>query len=358
MKLSSKRIKAGLAVASSIALVMGVSVVAAPAQAAGTYKIGVSNSWAGNSWRETMVCAIKAEATLSGKVASVTVLSRNTDAAGQSADIRTLKTAGVNAIIVNSGDPAANNAAIAEAVAAGIKVIAVDNAVTAPNTTLVSNDQVEYGRAGAAALAKAMNFKGNVLYMRGASGAGADTDRDTGFKAEMAKYPKIKITKEVFTNWDWATGGTLASQLLVPGKFQGVWTSGIDYNIVTTMTTKLKGKYIPVVGSDNNEFMKLTKELAPKGFVGIVVPNPAIIGGAALKVAVDLLDGKTVASKNLLTPKALTYKDNKAEIDSRIVASQEAGFSATLSLPGYTTFTPTQLFRCKAPQDSDDGARA
>jgi ribose transport system substrate-binding protein len=358
MKLGSKRIKAGLAVASSIALVMGVTVIAAPAQAAATYKIGVSNSWAGNSWRETMVCAIKAEATLSGKVASVTVLSRNTDAAGQSADIRTLKTAGVNAIIVNSGDPAANNAAIAEAVAAGIKVIAVDNSVTAPNTTLVSNDQVEYGRAGAAALAKAMNYKGNVLYMRGASGAGADTDRDTGFKAEMAKWKNIKITKEVFTNWDWATGGTLANQLLVPGKFQGVWTSGIDYNIVTAMTSKLKGKYIPVVGSDNNEFMRLTKTLAPKGFVGIVVPNPAIVGGAALKVAVDLLDGKTVASKVLLTPKALTYKANKAEIDARIVASQEAGFSATLSLPGYTTFTPTQLFRCKAPQDSDDGARA
>ena len=104
--------------------------------------------------------------------------------------------------------------------------------------------------------------------------------------------------------------------------------------------------------------MKLTKSLAPKGFVGIVVPNPAIVGGAALKVAIDLLDGKTVASKNLLKPVALTYKANKAEIDSRIVASQEAGFSATLSLPGYTTFTPTQLFRCKAPQDSDDGARA
>jgi len=228
MKLSSKRIKAGLAVASSISLVLGASLVAAPAQAAGTYKIGVSNSWAGNSWRETMVCAIKAQATLSGKVASVTVLSRNTDAAGQSADIRTLKTQGVNAIIVNSGDPSANNAAIAEAVAAGIKVIAVDNAITAPNTTLVSNDQVAYGRVGAEALFKAMGGKGNVLYMRGASGAGADTDRDTGFKEALAKYPKIKVTKEVFTNWDWATGGTLASQLLVPGKFQGVWTSGID----------------------------------------------------------------------------------------------------------------------------------
>jgi hypothetical protein len=72
---------------------------------------------------------------------------------------------------------------------------------------------------------------------------------------------KSRFAKEVFTNWDWATGGTLANQLLVPGKFQGVWTSGIDYNIVTAMTTKLKGKYIPVVGSDNNEFMKLTRAL-------------------------------------------------------------------------------------------------
>jgi ribose transport system substrate-binding protein len=68
MKLSSKRIKAGLAVASSISLVLGASLIAAPAQAAGTYKIGVSNSWAGNSWRETMVCAIKAQASLSGKL--------------------------------------------------------------------------------------------------------------------------------------------------------------------------------------------------------------------------------------------------------------------------------------------------
>ncbi len=358
MKLGSKRIKAGLAVASSIALVMGVTVIAAPAQAAATYKIGVVNGWSGNSWRETMVCAIKAEATLSGKVASVTVLSHNATNAEQAADIRTLKTQGVNAIIANLNDPSASNAAIAEAVAAGIKVIAVDNSTTAPSTTLVSNDQVAYGRVGAEALAKAMNYKGNILYMRGISGAAADTDRDLGFKEVIAKYKNLKVTKEVFTGWDYATGGTQATQLLVPGKFQGVWTSGIDYPIVNAMKTKLKGKYIPVVGSDNNEFLRQTATLASKGFVGIVVPNPAIVGGAALKVAVDLLDGKTVAAKNLLNPKALTYKSNKADIDARYVASQEATFSATLSLPGYTTFTPTQLFRCKAPQDSDDGARS
>ncbi|MTA17212.1 MAG: LacI family transcriptional regulator, partial [Actinobacteria bacterium] len=63
MKLGSKRIKSAVAVSASVALAMGVTVFAVPAQA-NNYKIGVSNSWAGNSWRETMVCAIKAEATL------------------------------------------------------------------------------------------------------------------------------------------------------------------------------------------------------------------------------------------------------------------------------------------------------
>ncbi len=354
MKLSNKRSTAIFAAVSVVSLMVTMAGVVTPANAAATYKIGVSNNWAGNAWREEMVCAIKAEATLSGKVAKVTVLSRNTDSAGQSADVRSLITQGVNAIIINSGDSSANNPAIAEAVAAGIKVIAVDNSITAPNTTLVSNDQVAYGAAGAEALAKAMNYKGNILYMRGISGAGADTDRNTGFRSVIKKYPNLHVTKEVFTGWDWTKGGQLANQLLAPGKFQGVWTSGIDYPVVQAMQTRLKGKYIPVVGADNNKFVGMTASLASKGFVGIIVPNPAIVGGAALKVAIDALDGKSVAAKNLLHPVALTYAKNKALIDSLYFAAQDANFSSTVALKGYTTFTPAQLFRCRAPQDDPE----
>jgi ribose transport system substrate-binding protein len=354
MKLSNKRSTALFAAVSVVGLIVTMAGVVTPANAAATYKIGVSNNWAGNAWREEMVCAIKAEASLSGKVAKVTVLSRNTDSAGQSADVRSLITQGVNAIIINSGDTSANNPAIAEAIAAGIKVIAVDNSISAPNTTLVSNDQVAYGAAGAEALAKAMKYKGNILYMRGISGAGADTDRDTGFKSVIKKYPNLKVTKEVFTGWDWTKGGQLANQLLAPGKFQGVWTSGIDYPVVQAMQTRLKGKYIPVVGADNNKFVGMTASLASKGFVGIIVPNPAIVGGAALKVAIDLLDGKTVGAKNLLHPVALTYAHDKALIDSLYFAAQDANFSSTVALKGFTTFTPAQLFRCRAPQDDPE----
>ena len=347
--------KSFIALSSVATLIMGLAFTGeAGASAAATYKIGVSNSWAGNAWREEMVCAIKAEATLSGQVASVLVASRNTDAAGQSSDIKGLADQGVNAIIVNSGDTVQNNVAIQYAQDKGVKVVAVDNSVTAPGTTFVANDQVKYGAVGAEALAKAMNYKGRVLYMRGASGAGADTDRDKGFKAVMAKYPNMKIGKEVFTNWDWAKGGELANQLLVPGKFQGVWTSGIDYPVVNAMKIRLKGKYIPLVGADNNEFVRQTIELASKGFVGIVVANPAVVGGYALRVALNLLDGKTVAASNLLNPAAWTMKSNARDIQSHYYKDQEPAFSSSTSIPGKTTFTAAQLFRCRAPQDSPE----
>ena len=70
--------------------------------------IGISNTVQGNGWREEMVCAMKAQALASGKVASLNIAHRNTDAAGQLEDIRNLIEAGVNAIVVNPANPTAS----------------------------------------------------------------------------------------------------------------------------------------------------------------------------------------------------------------------------------------------------------
>ena len=65
------------------------------------YTIGVSNTLVGNGWREGMICSIKAQALTSGQVSSLRIAHRQTDTAGQIADIRTMISAGVNAIIIN-----------------------------------------------------------------------------------------------------------------------------------------------------------------------------------------------------------------------------------------------------------------
>ena len=165
------------------------------------YTIGVSNTVQGNGWREEMICAIKAQALASGKVAKLNIAHRNTDAAGQLEDLRNLISAKVDAIVVNPADPAGIQAALAEATAAGIVVVAVDQAVTEPSAYIISNNQEQYAYLGAKWLFEQLGGKGSVVYMRGAAGASADSDRDKGFKKALAEFPDIKVAQETFTGW-------------------------------------------------------------------------------------------------------------------------------------------------------------
>jgi ribose transport system substrate-binding protein len=91
----------------SLLALVAVGVTAAVTASARTgstqakYVLGVSNTLVGNGWREEMICSIKAQARASGKVSSVKVANRNGGPAEQSADLRNLISAGVNAIVVN-----------------------------------------------------------------------------------------------------------------------------------------------------------------------------------------------------------------------------------------------------------------
>ena len=217
--------------------------------------IGVSNTLVGNGWREEMICSIKAQAKASGKVSKVIVANRNGGPAEQIADIRNLISAGANAIIINPSSGNALNAVIAQAAARGIQVVSVDQRVTAPQAHNVTNDQVAYGRLGAEWLFKQMGGKGNVVEMRGIAGVPADTDRHTGFKQALKKYPNIKVVKSTFMGWDFATAGKQMLDILNSGvQVDGVWNSGADYTVISAFKTAGK-PLVPIVGADNNEFL-------------------------------------------------------------------------------------------------------
>ncbi|HEV7957562.1 MAG TPA: substrate-binding domain-containing protein, partial [Marisediminicola sp.] len=177
------------------------------------YVIGVSNTLAGNGWREEMICAVKAEAVASGQVSKVIAISKNGGPTEQIQDLQNLISQGVDAIIVNPADREKLNPIIEEAEAQGIVVVAVDSPVTAESAYVAVNDQVEWGRLNAAWLAEAMGGTGEILYMRGIDGVPADTDRDTGFKEALAGFPDITY-KTVWTGWDYTKGGEIAVQEL------------------------------------------------------------------------------------------------------------------------------------------------
>jgi ribose transport system substrate-binding protein len=314
------------------------------------YKIGISNTVQGNGWREEMVCAMKAQALVSGKVASLNIAHRNTDAAGQLEDIRNLIQAGVNAIVVNPANADGINAAIKEATDAGIVVVAVDQAVTEPSAYILSNNQEQYAYIGAKWLFETMGGKGSVVYMRGAAGAGADNDRDAGFKRALAEFPDVKVAQEVFTGWQQDQGKQQILDYIATGvPFEGVWTSGID-NVIVDAFVESGTPLVPIVGADNAGFVGQLATV--EGLVGAAVTNPGSVGGAGVELAIQILDGQKPASNTVLVDPSLwanNTDDGKAQIAAAQNPNLDPEWPVSVSIPGWTTYSMDEIIACKGP---------
>ena len=104
---------------------------------------------------------------------------------------------------------------------------------------------------------------------------------------------------------------------------------------------------MPVVGADNNEFLK--QLMTVKGLRGAAVTNPATIGGVGAAIAIKLLQGKTVPKWVKLTPQVWDNgtADGKAEIKANYSPSRAPTYSARLQIKPWTTYTTKQLFACK-----------
>ena len=330
------------------------------------WKIGYSNAGGvGNGFREEQVCTAKAEALASGQVSELTTIHRNTDAAGQLQDIRDLIAKGVDAIVFNPSDPDALTPALQEAQAAGIKTISVDAYVNDPNTYNLYNNQVQYAYLGAKWLFEQLGGKGNVYYMRGIAGHPADSDRDIGFKKALAEYPDIKVVptaEGVFTKWDSPTATQLMNDFIASGeydKIQGIWTSGMDGEIVDAIKAANK-PFVPVVGADRGVFVEPLLDAAGyPGLTGAAVTNTAAVGGAGVGLALKLLNGEAVQTDPtapkpntvLLTP---VVADNltdagKATLQSWLVKGLDPSWPLGLQIEGFTTYTPEQAVACKGP---------
>ena len=318
--------------------------------AAENYNIGISNTVQGNGWREEMVCAMKAQALVSGKVASLNIAHRNTDAAGQLEDVRNLIEANVDAIVINPANPDGINSAIKEATDRGIVVIAVDQAVSEPSAYVLSNDQEEYAYLGAKWLFEQIGGSGSVVYMRGAAGASADSDRDAGFKKALEEFPDVTVAHEVFTGWQQDQGKQQILDYLATGiPLDGVWTSGID-NVIVDAFIESDVPLVPIVGADNAGFVGQLSNV--DGLVGAAVTNPGSVGGAGVALAVQILDGQVPAERTVLVEPELwenVTDDGKAKIAAAQNPNLDPEWPVSVSIPGWTTYTMEDIIACKGP---------
>jgi ribose transport system substrate-binding protein len=330
---------------------VAAGVPAGGASAAPQFVIGVSNTHIGNSWREEFVCSIKAEALASGLVSKIVLANREAGPSEQIADLRTLISAGVNAIIINPSDRKALDPVIKQAADRGIIVIAADQPVDAPEAYIVTGDQVAYARNGADWLFKQLNGKGNIVEMRGIDGTPGDSERKKGFDEAWKKYPGVKIAATTFMDWSNEKAAQQMSALLASGKqFDGVWTSGIDYTVIEAIKAAHK-PFVPFVGADNAGFIKQLIDYKKDGLIGVAVSNSPAIGAAGLVVALDVLQKKAHAHVTKITP---AWWDNTTDAG---VEALKALYDPNVAptdpvygpIPNYGHFTAAQEKTCKGP---------
>jgi ribose transport system substrate-binding protein len=283
-------------------------------------------------------------------VASLSVLHRDSDAAGQLEDLRTLIAEDVDAIIVNPADRSALDDAIAEATEAGITVVAVDQAVTEESAFVLSNDQEEYAYLGATWLFEQLDGEGDVIYMRGIAGAAADDDRDAGFQRALEENPGINVVYEVHTDWDQGKGVQQLNDFLATGdNYDGIWTSGID-NVIVDALIEAEAELVPIVGADNAGFVQQLLEV--EGLVGAAVTNSAAVGGAGVTLALQILNGEEPAERITLTEPQIWSNDTEEGIASLEAANDpdiDPTWPLQYTLEGWTDYAKEDIVACEGP---------
>jgi ribose transport system substrate-binding protein len=350
-----------------VAIVGACSSSATPAASGGgnggakTFTIGYSNGGGvGNGFREEQVCTAKAQAKMYPEITNLTVIHRNTDAAGQLSDIRDLIAKNVNAIVFNPNDPDALNPALQEAHAKGIMTVSVDAYVTDPNTWNLYNNQVKYAELGAKWLFDQLGGKGTVWYTRGLAGHPADSDRDIGFQTVLKQYPNIKVVPSnqgVFTGWDPATTTQLTNDFISSGQYdqvQGIWASGMGKQIVDAIKAANK-PFVPIADADIGGFV--SQLLDPVGFPGLkgaAVTNTAAVGGAGVTMAIKLLKGEKITQSAgagrpntvLLDPVLVDNLTDAGKADLKAwqsVPGLDPLWPLALSIDGWTTYDPNTV---------------
>ena len=283
--------------------VLGLSLgaVAAHAQVSqtntATKKIALSNNYAGNAWRQTMLKdwqTVTAQAVAEKRIAAApTFTTAENQVTEQAQQIQNLILQGYNAIVVDAASPTALNGVIKQACAAGIVVVSYDGIVTEPCAYRVSFDFHKWGEQQADYLASRLNGTGNILEVRGLAGVSVDDAIHQGVVDGIKKHPGMKIVASVNGNWTQTVAQkAVAGVLPTLPKIDGVATQGDD-GFGTAQAFKAAGRPTPIIVLGNRyDELKWWKEQAASGYKTTSVSNPPGAVTAAFWVAQQALAGK------------------------------------------------------------------
>ncbi len=294
------------------------------------WRIGVSFGGVGNTWIVQMIQEMRHEAALHKEIGEFIFVEANWQPAKQVADVEDLLTRKVDAIIIGPISAAIGAPLAEKALKAGMPVVVFGAFGKAmPSSVEVFAGGELFGRQGGEFLRKELNGKGDIWAFRGVAGVEEETLRYNGFRKSIAGSD-IKITNEVFGDWNYAKSKQLCENLVLTGsKVDGIWFSGAEMTRACLDVFKESGRaLVPMTGEGNNGFLRAWKATGVKSVAPLFTPG---LGAAVVRAQVALLQGKPMYKSYFSSPNAI----GQSEIDKyyRTDLNDAYWFPSTLPEP-------------------------
>jgi ribose transport system substrate-binding protein len=262
-------------------------------------KIALSNNYAANAWRQSMLKSWDATAADAVKrkliAAAPAFTTAENQATEQAQQIQNMILQGFNAIVIDAASPTALNGTVKKACAAGVVVVSYDGIVTEPCAYRVTFDFQKLGEAQVDYLAERLGGKGNILEIRGLAGVSVDGEIHTGVMNGLKKHPGLKLVGSVNGDWAQAPAQKAVSGILptLP-KIDGVVTQGGD-GYGAAQAFKAANRPIPIIILGNREDeLQWWKTQAAGGYKTYSASNPPGAVSVAFWVAQQVLAGKKI----------------------------------------------------------------
>lgn len=263
-----------------------------------SYKVALSNNYAGNSWRQTMLKSwteTTDPAVKSGVVAAApTFTTAENQATEQAQQIQNLILQGYKAIVIDAASPTALNGVIKQACGAGVTVVTFDGIATEPCAYRIAVDFHKLGSMQVDYMAKRLNGKGNLLEIRGLAGVSVDDEIHRGITDELKKYPGLKVVGSVHGDWTQTVAQKQVAGILptLP-KIDGVVAQGGD-GFGAANAIKAAGRPTPIIilGNRQEELAWWAEQRKGSSYETLSVTIPPGCSTFAFWVAQQLLAGK------------------------------------------------------------------
>jgi len=278
-----------------IAATLVLLVVSAPPAAAAAkkpYTMYLSNNFVGNDWRvlmERVARILASEPPLAGQVDLKIVNAPQNTPIAQIQQLNNMIATRPDAILIDASSPNALNAVIQKGCNAGILMISFDQIVTAPCAYKIDVNWDEIAHSQAQWLAEVLHGKGIVFTDQGIPGFPVSLRFIRGYEAVFSKYPGIKIACRFTSNANLADEQTGVSDCLAGHPdVNGIMSLGYGTGAMNAL--KAIGKPpVPMTAVTYNATMLACAEGHQPC---MLYSDPVYLSGEAMKLAVEILDGK------------------------------------------------------------------